>query len=264
MSTVDAVFKIGNGPDPSVRAMVLRLAAENPTWGHRRVHGELIRLGHTIASSTVWKILHQAGVDPAPRRAGPTWKQFLTAQARGIVACDFFTVDTVFFQRLYVLFFLELATRQVHIVGVTAHPTGAWAAQQARNLLMTLDDHADRLQFLLRDRDAKFTTAFDAVFTAAGMDIIRTPPQAPRANAHAERWVGTVRRECTDRMLILGQRHLTAVLTEYTRHYNDHRPHRALGQQPPTPTRTTPRQPVVKIHRRTVLNGLINEYSQAA
>jgi putative transposase len=137
--------------DPTVRALVLRLAAENPTWGHRRVHGELVRLGHTIAASTVWKILHQAGVDSAPRRAGPTWKQFLTTQARSIVACDFFTVDTVCFQRLYVLFFLELATRQVHVAGVTAHPTGAWVTQQARNLLMTLNEHANRFRFLVRD-----------------------------------------------------------------------------------------------------------------
>ena len=228
------------------------------------MHGELIRLGYHIAASTVWKILHRAGIDPAPRRAGPTWKQFLTTQARTIVACDFFTVDTVFFQRLYVLFFLELATRQVHVVGVTAHPTGAWVTQQARNLLMTLDDRAGHLRFLLHDRDTKFTAAFDAVFTAAGLDILRTPPQAPRANAQAERWVGTVRRECTDRMLILGQRHLTAVLAEYTRHYNDHRPHRALAQQPPHPARPTPSQPAVKIQRRPVLNGLINEYAQAA
>jgi putative transposase len=160
--------------DSTMRALVLRLAAENPTWGHRRVHGELVRLGHHIAASTVWKILHQAGVDPAPRRAGPTWKQFLTAQARAIVACDFFTVDTVFFQRLYVLFFLELATRQVHVVGVTAHPTGDWVTQQARNLLMALDERADRFRFLLRDRDTKFTAAFDAVFTASNMDVI--PP----------------------------------------------------------------------------------------
>jgi hypothetical protein len=180
------------------------------------------------------------------------------------VACDFFTVDTVFLQRLYVLFFLELATRQVHVVGVTAHPTGAWVTQQARNLLMTLDEHADRLRFLLRDRDTKFTPAFDAVFTAADMEIIRTPPQAPRANSHAERWAGTVRRECTDRILILGQRHLTTVLAEYTHHYNDHRPHQALGQQPPCPIRITPSQPVIKIHQRPILNGLINEYTQAA
>ncbi len=169
--------------DPTVRGLVLRLAAENPTWGHRRIQGEPVRMGHPVGASTVWKILQHAGVDPAPRRAGPTWKQFLTAQARGIVAGDLFTVDTVFFQRLYVLFFLELATRQVHVVDVTAHPTGAWVAQQARNLPMTLDGHADQFRFLVRDRDTKFTAAFDAVFTAAGMEIIRTPPQAPRANA---------------------------------------------------------------------------------
>jgi putative transposase len=182
-----------------IRQLVLRLAEENPTWGHRRVHGELVGLGYRIAASTVWTILHRAGVDPAPRRSGPTWRQFLTAQAQSIIACDFFTVDTVFLKRIYVLFFLELATRRVHVVGVTAHPTGAWVAQQGRNLLLDLDHHADRLRFLLRDRDLKFTTAFDSVFTAAGIEVIRIPPQAPRANAYAERWVGTVRRECTDR-----------------------------------------------------------------
>ena len=222
---------------------MLRLAAENPTWGHRRVQGELAGLGYQIAASTVWKILHQAGVDPAPRRAGPTWQQFLTAQAHTILACDFFTVDTVFLKRIYVLFFIELATRQVHVVGVTAHPTGAWVAQQARNLLMDLDQRADGLRFLLRDRDAKFTAAFDTVFTAAGIDGLKTPPQAPRANAFAERWVGTVRRECTDRMLIAGERHLASVLTStprtttatghIARSANDH----------PAPPQTSPTSP---------------------
>ncbi|MFC5001762.1 integrase core domain-containing protein [Dactylosporangium cerinum] len=231
--------------DRELRELVLRLAAENPTWGHRRVKGELARPGYRIAASTVWKILHRAGVDPAPRRTGPTWQQFLTAQARTILACDFFMVDTVLLQRIYVLFFIELATRQVHIAGVTRHPTGAWVTQQARNLLMTLDQAADRLRFILRDRDAKFTAAFDAVFTAAGIDVFRTPPQAPRANAYAERWVGTLRRECTDRILIAGERHLTSVLTEYAAHYNGHQPHRSLDQQPPNPP-TTGHRP----HRR--------------
>jgi putative transposase len=251
--------------DREIRELVLRLATENPTWGHRRVQGELARLGHQLAASTVWKILHRAGVDPAPRRTGPTWKQFLTAQAHTILACDFFTVDTVLLKRIYVLFFIELATRQVHIVGATAHPTGAWVAQQARNLLMELKNQADELRFLLRDRDTKFTTAFDAVFTAAGIDVLRTPPQAPRANAVAERWVGTVRRECTDRILIAGEPHLTSVLTAYTAHYNGHRPHQTLDQRPPNPP---PPQIVdlntARVRRRPILGGLINEYSQAA
>ncbi|MEV4140917.1 integrase core domain-containing protein [Dactylosporangium sp. NPDC049742] len=250
--------------DRELRALVLRLAAENPTWGHRRVQGELACLGFQIAASTVWKILHQAGVDPAPRRTGPTWPQFLTAQAHTILACDFFTVDTVLLRRIYALFFVELATRQVHIVGVTAHPTGAWVTQQARNLLMSLDQRADGLRFLLRDRDAKFTAAFDAVFTAAGIDVLRTPPQAPQANAYAERWVGTVRRECTDRILIAGERHLTSVLTEYTTHYNGHRPHRSLGQRPPNPAAQVVDLNAARVRRRPILGGLINEYSQAA
>ncbi|WP_234040955.1 integrase core domain-containing protein [Micromonospora coerulea] len=192
-------------------------------------------MGYRVAASTVWKILNQAGVDPAPRRSGPTWKQFLSTQAHTILACDFFTVDTVFLKRIYVLFFVEIASRQVHVVGVTAHPTGAWVAQQARNLLMDLGQRAARLRFLLHDRDTKFTAVFDAVFTAAGIQVIKTPPQAPRANAFVERWVGTIRRECTDRMLIVGERHLAAVLDEYVAHYNGHRPHRSLDQQPPNP-----------------------------
>jgi transposase InsO family protein len=236
----------------------------NPHWGHRRIQGELVGLGHRIAASTVWKILHQAGVAPAPRRAGPTWRQFLTAPAKAMLACDFFTVDTVLLKRLYVLFFIEWATRQVYLAGITAHPTGAWVAQQARNPLMDLGDRADRLRFLLRDRDGTFTAAFDAVVTAADIEIIRTPPQAPRANAIAERWVATVRRECTDRMLTAGQRHLRAVLDEYVSHYNEHRPHQALAQRPPNPAPAVVDRSAGPARRRPILAGLINEYPQAA
>jgi putative transposase len=170
----------------------------------------------------------------------------------------------VFLKRIYVLFFLELATRQVHVVGVTAHPTGAWVAQQARNLLIDLDQRADSLRFLVRDRDAKFTAAFDTVFTAAGIQVIRTPPQAPRANAFAERWVGIARRECTDRILVAGERHLATVLSSYTEHYNQHRPHRSLGQRPPAPRSDVTDLTAAQVKRRPILDGLINEYTQAA
>ncbi len=183
---------------------------------HPGIQGELVGLGYQVAPSTVWKILHHAGVDPAPRRAGPpTWKQFLAARAHTILSCDFFTVDTVLLKRIDVPFFVQIATRQVHVVGVTGHPTGAWVAQQARNLLMDLDRRTAGLRFLLRDRDSTFTAVFDAVFTADDIDVIKTPPQAPRANSFPERRVGTVRRECIDRMLIVGERHLATVLNEY-------------------------------------------------
>jgi putative transposase len=213
---------------------------------------ESIRLpgvGYRVAASTVWKILHSAGNDPAPLRARQTWRQFLTAQAKTISACDFFTVDTVLLKRIYVLFFIEIGTRHVHLAGVTAHPTGAWVTQQARNLLMDLGRHVERLRYLIRDRDAKFTAALDTVFTAADIQIIRTPPQAPQGNAYAERWVGTVRRECTDRILIVNERHLARVLAEYTAHYNGHRPHRALAQRPPHPSPTGPQTDAYKIQR---------------
>jgi len=209
------------------------MAGENPTWGYRRIQGELVGLGHSVAASTVWTILKAAGTDPAPRRSGPTWRQFLSAQAHAILAVDFAHVDTVFLRRLYVLVVVEHGRRRVHIAGITTHPTGAWVTQQARNLLMDLDDRADRFRFLIRDRDSKFTAAFNAVFAGADIRIIRTPIRAPRANAIAERFIGTLRRECLDHLLITGPRHLAAVLREYIDHYNGHRPHRALHQQPP-------------------------------
>jgi putative transposase len=187
-----------------VRKLVLRLAGENPTWGYRRIHGELCRLGYRIGASTVWSILHRGGVNPAPKRSALTWQQFLRVQAKGVLAVAFFTVDTVLLRRRYVLFVIEVATRRVHVLGVTPQPAGAWVTQQARNLLIELGDRIGWFRFLIRDRDTRFTAAFDAVFAAEGIKVLRTPVRAPQANAYAERWVGTVRRELLDRMLIVG------------------------------------------------------------
>jgi putative transposase len=244
------------------------MARENPTWGYRRIHGELLGLGHRLAASTVWTILKTAGIDPAPQRSGPTWRQFLTAQSHAILAVDFAHVDTIFLRRLYVLVVIEHGRRRVHIAGITAHPTGAWVTQQARNLLIDLGDHASRFRFLIRDRDAKFATAFDAVFAAADIRVIRTPIRAPRANAIAERWIGTLRRECLDHLLITGPRHLAVVLQEYIAHYNTHRPHRSLDQHPPAyPPRghtPPPSGATIRPLRRDRLGGLLHEYVQVA
>ena len=249
---------------PPIRALVLRMARENPRWGYRRIQGELVGLGHAVAASTVWTILKNAGLNPAPRRSGPTWRQFLSAQAHAILAVDFAHVDTVFLRRLYILVVVEHERRRVHLAGITAHPTGDWVTQQARNLLMDLGDRADRFRFLIRDRDSKFTAAFDAVFAGADIRIIRTPIRAPRANAIAERFIGTLRRECLDHLLIVGPRHLDAVLREYLEHYDAHRPHRALHQRPPVGD-TPPRSgAIIRPLRRDRLGGLIHEYVQVA
>ena len=248
-----------------LRALVVRLASENPAWGYRRIHGELAGLGYRIGASTVWTILHGLGIDPSPRRAGPSWSEFLRTQAHAILACDFFHLDTITLHRLYAFFVIEHATRRVHLLGVTAHPTGAWLTQQARNLLMDLDDAGRRFRFLVRDRDAKFSAAFDAVFAAMDIRIIRTPVRAPRANAIAERFVGSIRRELLDRILIINQRHASVVLRQYQRHYNSHRPHRALGQA--APLRPLPHRTTTEIHdvrRRDRLGGLLHEYRQVA
>jgi hypothetical protein len=253
------------GIPAGLRSLVIRLATENPTRGYRRIHGELTGLGYRIGASTVWKILHTAGIDPSTRRAGPSWTEFLRAQAHAILACDLFHLDTITLHRLYAFFVVEQATRRVHILGVTAHPTGAWLTQQARNLLIGLDDAGSRFRFLIRDRDAKFTAAFDAVFTATDIHIIKTPVQAPRANAIAERFVGSIRRELLDRTLILNQRHAAAVLAEYAEHYNSHRPHCALGHAAPLrplPQRTT--SDTNTVQRRDRLGGLLHEYQQVA
>jgi len=248
-----------------VRDLALEMARDNPTWGYRRIHGELSGLGYTLAPSTIWKILNDAGIDPAPSRHGQTWRTFLAAQAHAMLAADFFHVDTVLLRRLYVLFFIEHATRRVHLAGITAHPIGGWVTQQARNLLMGLGDQATTFKFVIRDRDTKFTAAFDAVFTAIGVRVVKTPVRSPRANAIAERWIGSARRECLDQMLIVGEQHLRLVLREYADHYNTHRPHRALNQNPPTGRTGSPAESAcVRVLRRDRLGGLIHEYAQVA
>jgi transposase len=254
---------------PGIARLVVRLAKENPLWGHRRIHGELTKLGVTVAPSTVWEILHAAGIDPAPRRPGPSWRQFLHAQAAGIMAVDFLHVDTVLLRRLHVLVFIEHGTRRMHLGGVTASPTGEWTVQQARNLALDLGERFEGVKFLIRDRGSNFTQSFDAVFQANGTRILRTAVQAPRMNATCERLVGTVRRELLDRVLILGEAHLRAVLAEYQVHYNGARPHQGIAQRVPDTRHDTPPPAMTdldikRIRRKPILSGLINEYAHAA
>jgi putative transposase len=252
----------------SIARLTIRLAHENPLWGYRRIHGELTKLGLRIAASTIYEILRSAGIDPAPRRDGPTWRQFLHAQAAGILAADFLHVDTVALSRLYVLVFIEHGTRRMHVGGITTHPTGHWTVQQARNLALDLGDRFGDFRFLIRDRGSNFTTSFDAVFQATGTTIVRTAVQAPRMNAICERLIGTLRREVLDRTLILGQAHLRAVLADYQEHYNTARPHQGIGQRIPdhdSAPRVTAADPgTCQIRRKPVLDGLINEYERAA
>jgi transposase InsO family protein len=253
--------------DTDVERLIVRLARENPRWGYQRIQGELLRLGVQVSATAIRTTLRRHRLDPAPRPNAITWRAFLRQQAAGIVACDFFNVDTVWLRRLYVLFFIELHTRRIHLAGVSANPDGAWVAQQARNLLLVLGERGRRLRFLVHDRDAKFCLAFDDVFRSEGVEVLLTPVQAPNANAYAERWVGTVRAECLDWLLIVGRGHLEQVLQVYVEHYNRHRPHRALRLGPPDPIAglTIDSQGSSgSVHRRDRLGGLLHEYRRAA
>lgn len=244
--------------DPDVRELVLRLGRENPRWGCLRIQGELRKLGIRIGATTIRTILRRSGLGPAPRRDGPSWSEFLRTQARGIWACDFFTVETARLRTLYVLFFIELGSRRLRIAGVTRNPDSAWVTQQARNLAM--EGRLENVRFLIRDRDAKFSGPFDEVFRTEEVRVITTPIRAPRANAIAERWVRTVRQECLDHVLVFGRRHLERVLGDYASHYNGKRPHRALALTPPTASPETRVSPPSEVLRRDVLGGVIHEY----
>ncbi len=247
-----------------IRRLVLRLAAENPTWGYRRIHGELAGLAHQIASSTVWEILKASGIDPAQERSEVTWSQFLHSQAA--VACDFFAVDTALLRRYYVLFFIHIPTRQVFYAGTTANPTGGWTTQAARNLFLRHGDTLAGSRALVRDRGSQFIDAFHEIFRTEGLKILKTPVRAPVANAFAERWIGTIRRELLDRTIIWNQAQLERLVTDYIEHYNTHRPHRSLNQRPPLAAKerapADPRR--LQVVKSTRCHGLINEYRHAA
>ena len=252
--------------DDVLAALVARMARDNPSWGYRRIQGELLKLGHRVGASTVRRILQRHRIPPAPiRHTDTSWRQFLRTQATGMLAVDFFHVDcAVTLRRLYVLFALEVGDRYLHVLGVTAHPDGSWTTQQARNLVMDLGEHVARFRFLVRDRAGQFTASFDAVLAGAGIDVVKIPPRCPRANCFAERLVLTVRTELTDRMLIVGERHLRGVLARYSVHYNGHRPHRALQLRPPRPETPVPEPVHGRIRRRPIVGGLINQYESAA
>ncbi|MCP3936534.1 MAG: transposase family protein [Actinomycetia bacterium] len=245
-----------------LRVLVSRLDAENPTWGYRRITGEILRLGHRIAASTVWSILRKAGREPTPDRTGPSWSEFIASQAKAMVATDFFCVDSVTLRRYWVIFFIEIESRRVHVAGITTNPDGPWTTQAARNLLMGWTHNT---RFVIRDRGSQYTKSFDAVFAANGAKVIHTPAGAPRANAFAERWVRSVRHELLDRTLIWNQRQLRRLLDEYVTHYNAHRPHQGIEQR--APDVTEPTEPVEAgrpVTRIPVCGGLINEYRHAA
>jgi putative transposase len=234
--------RIGRPPlNPDVQRLIVRLARENPRWGYQRIKGELQRLGIRVSATAIRTTLRRNRLDPAPRPTTTSWRAFLRQQAAGIVACDLFTIDTVWLRRLYVLFFIEVGTRRVHLAGVTANPNGGWVTQQARNLLLVLGERERQLRFLLRDHEAKFSRSFDDVFRSEGAQVLQTPVQAPRANAYAERWVRTVRAECLDWLLIVSRGHLEQILRVDVAHCNRHRRHRALQLKAPDPAATNQR-----------------------
>jgi putative transposase len=249
-----------------IAALIERLATENASWGYQRIQGELLKLGHRASASTIRRVLKALRIPPAPeRRTDTTWRRFLHSQAATMLAVDFFHVDcAVTLRRLYCLFVMEVGSRYVHILGVTANPDGPWTTQQIRNLLMDLGDRAADFRFLVRNRAGQFTASFDAILASTGIQAVKIPSRSPRANAYAERFVLTARTEVTDRMLIFGERHLRSVLAEYARHYNGRRPHRSRGLRPPRPDHPAADLSQQRIKRRAILGGLNYEYQRAA
>ena len=249
-----------------LRRLIIDMATNNPTWGYRRITGELTSLGHRVGPSTVWRILKQHGIDPAPQRSEVTWSQFLHSQAA--VACDFATIDTALLRRYYLLFFIDVTTREVFFAGITANPTGAWTTQAARNLFLRHRDRLAGARALVRDGGSQFIDVFDEIFRSEGLKILKTPVRTPVANTFAERWTGTLRRELLDRTIIWNQRQLERLVIDYIDHYNMHRPHRSLSQRPPRqalpeePTSIAPSSP--RVARTSRCDGLINEYRNAA
>jgi transposase InsO family protein len=259
--------RLGRPPiEDAVAVLIQRMARENPRWGYQRIQGELLKLGHRVGASTIRRILQRLGIPPAPvRDTDTTWRQFLRTQASTMLACDFFPVDcAVTLQRIYVFFVLEVGNRSVHLLGTTPNPDGRWTTQQIRNLVIDLGDHFTQFQVLVRDRAGQFAASFDAVLAEVGIRVVRIPPRCPRANCFAERFVRTIRAELTDRMLIFNERHLRLVLTNYVRHYNGRRPHRARELHPPRPSHPVADLSQERIKRRPILGGLINEYERAA
>ncbi|MDH6710193.1 putative transposase [Kitasatospora sp. MAA19] len=253
----------------AIRSLVLRLAAENPAWGYRRLHGELLVLGVKVAASTVWEILKEAGIPPSPERASTTWADFLRSQADALLACDFFETATLSGARMYVLAVTEHANRRIRILGATAHPTASWVTQTAKNLVMDLEDAGCRARYIIRDRDGKFPDLFDAVLQDAGIQVVLSGVRMPRMNSIMERWVQTCRRELLDRTLIWDQRHLLHALREFETFYNQHRPHQGIANARPlcplpAPIDNHKQIASLDIRRTDRLGGLLHEYRHAA
>jgi len=247
--------------ESDIELLIVRIARENPRMGYDKIQGELLKLGFKVHPTTIKNVLRRHSLLPTPQRGHSSWRTFLKHYRQQMLACDFFTVETLRLETLYVLFFIELGSRRVHLAGCTHSPNSAWVTQQARQFVWHLSDEPQRMHFLIHDRDSKFTASFDQTFNSEGIEIVRTPFRAPKANAVAERWVRTVRQECLDQFLIFNQRHLVRVLKEYADYYNTARPHQGLDQQTPI---TLSRSQHGIIRCRDVLGGILHDYYRDA